>query len=178
MQINSFPHPKEPRHLTSRLAVMAAGVYLQVCASDLCDGADIHADLCFSFHQLWVPATQGKGSNKQKHPRVCVHTTMVLPLVYWAPVAKIAREEIPKFGGAKSDTEKFGPLKAALGNIPALCANHTVRSWPPAHSRHFTQFSGNFRSGEQDLKPPLAYSCIGGLFRFASKRRARSETPR
>ena len=168
IQINSFPH-QELRHPTSRLAAMATGVDLQVRASDPCDGADIHADLCFSFHQLWVPATQGKGSNKQKHPRVCVHTTMVLPLVYWAPAAKKPREETPKFGGPKSDAKKFGPLKVALGNIPALCANHTVRLRPPAHNHHFTQFSGNFRSGEQDLKPSLTYSYIGGLFRLASE---------
>ena len=102
---------------------------------------------------------------------------MVSPLVYCAPVAKEAREETPKLGGAKSDTETFGPLKAALGNIPALCANHTVRLRPPARNHHFTQFSGNCRSGEQGLKPPLTYSCIGELFRFASERRARAETP-
>ena len=155
-----------------------AGVYLQVSASDPCGGADIHADLCFSFHQLWVPVTQGKGSSKQNHPRVCVHTMMVSPLVYWAPVAKKAREETPKFGGAKSDTEKFGPLKVALGNIPAFCANHTVRLRPPAHNRHFTQLSGNCRNGEQGLKSPFTYSCIGKLFRFASERRGRAETPR
>ena len=103
---------------------------------------------------------------------------MVLPLVYWAPVAKKAREETPKFGGGKSDTEKFGPLKVALGGIPALCANHTVRLRPPAHNHHLTQFSGNCCSGEQGLKPPLTYSCVGGLFRFASERRGRPETPR
>ena len=61
----------------SRSAVRAAGVYLHVSVSDPCDGADIHADLCFSFHQLWVPVTQGKGSSKQKHLRVCVHTIIV-----------------------------------------------------------------------------------------------------
>ena len=156
---------------------MAAGVYLQVRASDPCDGADIHADLYFSFHQLWVPVTQGKESSKQKHPPVCVHIMMVSPLVYWAPVAEKAREKTPKFRGVKSDTEKFEPLKVVLGNIPALCAKHVVRSPPPAHNRHFTQFSGNFRSGEQGLEPPLKYSCIRGLFRFASERRARAETP-
>ena len=78
--------------------------------------------------------TQGRESSKQKYPRVCVHIMMVSPFVYWAPVARRAREETPKFGGAKSDTEKFGPLKIALGNIPTLCANHTVRSQPPAHN--------------------------------------------
>ena len=94
---------------------------------------------------------------------------MVSPLLYCAPVAKEAREETPKLGGAKSNTEKFGPLKAALGNIPALCANHEVRLRRLAHNRHFTQFSGNSRSGEQGLKPPLTYSYIGRLFRFASE---------
>ena len=177
MQINSFPR-QELRHPTSRLTVMAAEVNLQVCGSDPCDGADIHADLRLSFHQkLWVPVTQGKGSSKKKYLRVCVHIMMVLPLAYWAPVAKKACEETPKFRGAKSDTEKFGPLKVALGNIHALCANYAVCLGPPAHNRHFTQFSGNFRSEEQGVKPPLTYSCIGGLFRFASERRARAETP-
>ena len=102
---------------------------------------------------------------------------MVSPLVYWVPVAKKAREETPKFGGVKSDTEKFGPLKAALGNIPALCANHTVRLRPPAHNHRLTQFSGNCRSGEQGRKPPLTYSYIGKFFRFTSERRGRAETP-
>ena len=101
---------------------------------------------------------------------------MALPLVYWAPVAKKASEETPKFGGAKRRTGKFGPLKVALGSIPAFCAYHTVRL-PFAHNHHFTQFSGNFRSEEQNLKPPLTYSCIGKLFRFTSERRARAETP-
>ena len=118
--------------------VLAAGIYSQVSASDPCDGAEIHADLCFSFRQLWVPVKQGKGSSEQKHPRVCVPIMMVSPLVYCAPVAKEAREETPKLGGAKSYAEKFGPLKAALGNIPALCANHEVRLRPPADNRHFT----------------------------------------
>ena len=58
---------------------------------------------------------------------------MVSSLVYWVPVGKKVLET-PKFVGAKSDTEMFRPLKAALGNIPALCANHTVRSQPPAHN--------------------------------------------
>ena len=102
---------------------------------------------------------------------------MVPPLIYWVPVEKKAREETPKSGGAKSDTEMFGPLKVVLRNIPEVCINDTVRSCPPAHTRHFTQLPGNFRSGEQGLKPPLTYSCIGGLFQFASEQRARAETP-
>ena len=168
MQINSFPHQE---------FIHPAGVCLQVCASDPCDGADIHADLCFSFPQLWAPVTQGKGSSKQKGPRVCVHIMMASPLVYRLPAAKKAREETPKFGGAKSDTEKFGPLKVALGDIPTLCANHTVRS----QSLLITVISRNFQEtaavGNRGPKPPLTYSCIGGLFRFASERRARAETP-
>ena len=118
---------------------MAAGVNLQVCASDPCDGADIDADLCFSFHQLLVPVTEGEESSKREHPtRVCVHVMMVSPLVYCVPVAMKAREETPKFGGAKSDTDIFGPLKFALGNISAFCANSTVRLQSPAHNHHFT----------------------------------------
>ena len=94
---------------------------------------------------------------------------MVSPLVYWTPVAKKAREETPKFGGAKSDIDIFGPLKFALGNISAFCANSTVRLQSPAHDHYFTQLSGNCRRGEQALKPPLTHSCIGKLFRFMSE---------
>ena len=60
---------------------------------------------------------------------MCTYNNCV-PLVYRAPVAKEAHEEAPKLGGATSDTGKLGPLKVALGNIPALCANHEVRLRP------------------------------------------------
>ena len=158
---------------------MAAGVNLQVCASDPCDGADIHVDPCFSFHQLWVPVTEGEESSKRKHPkRVCVHVMMVSPLVYCVPVAMKAREETPNFGGAKSDIDIFGPLKFALGNTSAFCANSTVRLQSPAHNHHFTRFSGNHRRGEQALEPPLTHSCTRKLFRFMSERLGRAERSR
>ena len=149
---------------------MAVGVYLQVCASPSpCDEADIHADLCFSFHQLWVPVTEGEESSKRMHPtRVCVHVMIVSPLVYCAPVAMKPRET-PNCGGAKSHTDKFGPLKFALGNILAFCTNSTVRLQSPAHNHHFTQFSGNHHRGGQALKPHLTHRCIGKLFRFTSE---------
>ena len=60
---------------------------------------------------------------------MCTYNNCV-PLVYRAPVAKEAHEEAPKLGGATSDTGKLGPLKVALGNIPALCTNHEVRLRP------------------------------------------------
>ena len=94
---------------------------------------------------------------------------MAPPLVYCAPATKKAREETQKLGSVKSDTGKFGPLKIGLANIPALCANHTVRLRPLAYHRHFTRFSGNCRGGKEGLKPPLTYSYIGGLFRLASE---------
>ena len=136
MQINSLPH-QELRYLTSRSAVLAAGAHLQASASGPCDGTEIHADFCFSFHQLWILVTHGKGSKIRKHPQVCVHMMMVSPLVYCAPVAKEAREETLKLEGAKSVKEKFEPLKVALGNILALRANHKVRLRCLAHNRHF-----------------------------------------
>ena len=49
-----------------------------------------------------------------------------LALAYRAPVAKRARKDtLLKDGGGS--TEKFGPLKVALGAIPALYANREVR---------------------------------------------------
>jgi hypothetical protein len=66
---------------------------------------------------------------------------MASPLVYWAPVTKKALEsETPRFGGAKSEAEKFTPLKVALENIPALCANHVIRLRRPACNHHSHDF--------------------------------------
>ena len=76
---------------------------------------------------------------------------MVSPLVYSTPVAMKAREETPKFWSAKSDRDKFGPLKFAVGNISAFFANSAVRLQSPAHYHRFTQFSGKHRCGEQAL---------------------------
>ena len=89
-------------------------------------------------------------------------------------------------GSPRGDTEAWGckmrhrkvrTSQSRPGEHPrTLCQPHGSLT-TPAHNHHLTQFSGNCRSGEQDLKPPLTYSCIGELFRFASERRARAETP-
>ena len=41
-----------------------------------------------------------------------------------------------------------------------------------------TQFSGIRCRGEQGCNPLLTHNCIGGLFRFASERCGRAETPK
>ena len=51
---------------------------------------------------------------------------MTMAFIYRAPVAEESREGTSR-GVKRSDAEKFGPLKAVLGGIPALCANRTVR---------------------------------------------------
>ena len=102
---------------------------------------------------------------------------IALPLVYCAPVANTAREETPKFGGAKSDTERFGPLKVILGGIPVLYANHEVRLNPHSTSSFTNEFPGNRRCEQQDRKPPLSCSHIGRTFKFTPKRCGRSEAP-
>ena len=89
-------------------------------------------------------------------------------------------------GSQRGDTEAWGCKKrhrkvrasqSRPGEHPrTLCQPHGSLT-TPAHNHHLTQFSGNCLSGEQDLKPPLTYSCIGELFRFASEQRARAETP-
>ena len=48
-----------------------------------------------------------------------------------APVAKKTHEHT-LLGGAKSNTEKFGPLKVVLEKIRALFADRTVRLQSPA----------------------------------------------
>ena len=48
-----------------------------------------------------------------------------------APVAKKTHENT-LLGGAKSNTEKFGPLKVVLENIRVLFADRTVRLLSPA----------------------------------------------
>ena len=147
----------------------AAKVYLQVSASDPEMGRAFMRISVSLFISCGFQRHEGRDRTNRSIDG-CVHIVIVVsPLVYWAPVAKNARKEASKFGGAKSDTGKFGPLKTALRNIPALCANHEVRLRRPAHNRHFTQFSGNRRSGEQGLKPSLTYNYIGRLFRFASE---------
>ena len=101
---------------------------------------------------------------------------MVLALMYHATDTEKTHENaLPE--GAKSNTEKFGPLKVVLGTIPALFADRTVRLWSLAYSSPLTQFSGIRCRGQQGCKPPLAYNGIGGTFRFASKWRTRAETP-
>ena len=47
------------------------------------------------------------------------------------PAAKETHEHT-LLGGAKGDMEKFSPLKAVLGGIPALLADRTVRLQSPA----------------------------------------------
>ena len=56
---------------------------------------------------------------------------MASALVYRVPVAKKTHEHT-LLGGAKSNTEKFGPLKVVLEKIPALFADRMVRSQSPA----------------------------------------------
>ena len=67
------------------------------------------------------------------HTLVSAHiTTEALALVCHALVAdsEKAREETSLVGG-KDNTEKFGPLKSVLGNVPALYANSEVCLQPP-----------------------------------------------
>ena len=97
-------------------------------------------------------------------------------LVYHALVAKKTHEHT-LLGGAKSNTEKFGPLKVVLEKILALFADRTVRLQTPAQSSPLTQFSGSRCCGKQDYNPPLIRSHIGGLFRFASEWCGRAKTP-
>ena len=52
-------------------------------------------------------------------------------LVHHAPVAKKTHEHT-LVEGAKSNTEKFGPLKVVLEKIRALFADRTVRLQSPA----------------------------------------------
>ena len=51
---------------------------------------------------------------------------MASAFIHRAPAAKKTHEST-LLGGAKGNTEKFGPLKVVLGKIPGLFADRTVR---------------------------------------------------
>ena len=65
------------------------------------------------------------------HTWVSAHiTTVALALVCHAADSEKVREETSLVGG-KDNTEKFGPLKSVLGNVPALYVNCEVCLQPP-----------------------------------------------
>lgn len=85
-------------------------------------------------------------------------------LVHHVTVMKRAREGI-LLGGPNEDTERFGPLKAVLGNISALYANRDVCLRSPARYPPLTNTSsGNHHRGEQDRKSPLTCGRSGRKF--------------
>ena len=98
-------------------------------------------------------------------------------LIYRALVAGKTNKHA-LLGGAKSNTEKFGPLKVVLEKICALFADRTVRLQSPAQSSPLTRFPGIRCRREQGCNPPLTHSRIGGLFRFASEWCSGAETPK
>ena len=72
---------------------------------------------------------------------------MVLALIYHVIDAeKVHKNTSPE--GAKSNAEKFGPLKVVLGKIPALFADRTVRLRSLACSSPLTRFSGTRWRGQ------------------------------
>ena len=102
---------------------------------------------------------------------------MPLALAYRAQVTKRALKGtlLEDVGG---DTEKFGPLKVALGAIPALYANREVRLKLSAQASLLTNTpTEDHRREQQDRKHSLARSFFGGTFQLTSQRRGRSEAP-
>ena len=88
---------------------------------------NIRTHLYLSIYQPRVLATLEERSGQRTHPRVCEHAMMASVLIYRALVAKKTDEHtLP--AGAKTNTEKFGPLKVVLEKICALFANRTVCS--------------------------------------------------
>ena len=92
-----------------------------------------------------------------------------LALTHRAPVAKEVHEGT-SLAGVESDTErKFGPLKAVLGSIPPLYANHEVRLKLSAQASPLTNtLTEDDHCEQQDRKPPLARSFFGRMLQFAS----------
>ena len=79
----------------------------------------------------------------------CGYAGITLALIYHAPVAKRARKGT-LLAGTEDRTEKFGPLKVALGAIIAHCANREVGLPSPAQYSPFTTTPpGIRRRGEQ-----------------------------
>ena len=100
-----------------------------------------------------------------------------LALAYRALAAKRDRRGtfLEDVGG---NAEKFGPLKVALGAIPALYANREVRLKLSAQASPLTNtLVKGHRCEQQDRKPPLARRFFGRTLQFTSERRGRSEAP-
>ena len=93
-------------------------------------GTTTHSNIC--RRQLWVPATlEGERSKQEVLPGVCAATMIALVLSHFrVPAAKRASKGT-LLGGTDEAAEKFGPLKAILGSIPALFANREVCPYPP-----------------------------------------------
>ena len=91
--------------------------------------------------------------------------SILLALTHRTPVAKEAREGT-SLVGVEGDTEKkFGPLKAVLGGIPALYANHEVRLKLSVQASPLTNtLAEDHHCEQQDRKPPLARSFFGRMF--------------
>ena len=95
-------------------------------------------------------ALEGWGLGQRKRQGVRVGTLEItLAVIYHAPVAKRARKGT-LLAGTEDRTEKFGPLKVALGAIIAHCANREVGLPSPAQYSPFTTTPpGIRRRGEQ-----------------------------
>jgi hypothetical protein len=96
-------------------------------------------------------AIEERKSSEQSRPGVCADIIVALALFHRVPVEKRAREG-SLLGDSREATEKFGPLKVVLGEIPALYAHREVRSHPSSQTSPLikTLLTGVCHRGEQD----------------------------
>ena len=106
--------------------------------------------LLFPLSEESIVGTGGVGIGPAEASRgTCGYDEITLALIYHAPVAKRAQKGT-LLAGAEDRTEKFGPLKVALGAIIAYCANREVGLPSPTQYSPFTTTPpGIRRGGEQ-----------------------------
>lgn len=120
------------RHLLERLEVPVTEITHRVSTLLPAIESQVQANIDSSINQLRIRATvEERRLSQQRHPGVCTDMIVELALLHHVPVAKRAGRGT-LFGDPKEAAEKFGPLKVVLGTIPAVYANHEVRSHLPS----------------------------------------------
>ena len=129
----------------------------------------------FSPHQWRLPVTPVWRFGKQGHPGVWDDLFVAFALAHCVPVARTTTHRNLPVRDAKETIEKFGPLKALLGAIPAVYANHEVRQQALSKILPLTKtFSGIRGYRKENRSPPLTHCWIRAIARFVPQWRGRA----
>ena len=104
-------------------------------------------DLLLPLSEESIVGTGGVGIGPAEASRgTCGYAGITLAVIYHAPVAKRAQKGT-LLAGVEDRTEKFGPLKVALGAIIAHCANREVGLPSPTQYPPLTATPPGIRCG-------------------------------